>query len=172
MTKPGWKDANKLLMTVATNATVNTGTIWSPTSESSCLPSLKGLSSSVILKEYPSPMKRTRQLQTVKTLMLSGQNSKMDCGHQGYWGRNLGTIRTHRPEPDQARRGRRGEGLVLVENAEVVTVSVFWFPEQPAPPRVAGLTEQRLSGSDAASRLGSGQKNISRNFNSNHAKTF
>ena len=70
---PGWMDPSKLLMTVAMNATANTGNICSPTSESSCLPSLKGSRSSVILNEYPSPIKKTRKLHTANTLMVMVQ---------------------------------------------------------------------------------------------------
>ena len=80
---PGWMDPNKLLMTVAMNATANTGKIWSPTSESSWRPSLKGSRSSVILNEYPSPIKRTRRLQTANTLMVTGQKDTEDPGIQG-----------------------------------------------------------------------------------------
>ena len=77
---PGWMDPSKLLMTVAMNATANTGTIWSPTSESSWRPSLKGSRSSVILNEYPSPMKMTRRLHTANTLMVTGQKETEDPG--------------------------------------------------------------------------------------------
>ena len=76
-------DPNKLLMTVAMNATAKTGNICSPTSESSCLPSLKGSRSSVILNEYPSPIKRTRRLHTANTLMVMGQKETEEAKDTG-----------------------------------------------------------------------------------------
>ena len=109
-------DPNKLLMTVAMNATANTGKIWSPTSESSWRPSLKGSRSSVILNEYPSPIKRTRRLQTANTLMVTGQKDTEDPGIQGKESR----VHQTWARPDYTRQSglagvREGEGLVLVE---------------------------------------------------------
>ena len=113
---PGWMDPNKLLMTVAMNATANTGKIWSPTSESSWRPSLKGSRSSVILNEYPSPIKRTRRLQMANTLMVTGQKDTEDPGIQGEESRGPQTW----ARPDYTRQSglagvREGEGLVLIE---------------------------------------------------------
>ena len=69
-----------LLKTVAKNATVNTGTIWSPTS--SCLPSMRGSTNSDILNEYPSPRQRTKKLQTAETLMVSSQKETEEPSHE------------------------------------------------------------------------------------------
>ena len=66
-------DPIKLKRAVAMNAAPEAAKIEPVSSESSCLPSLKGSSSSEIRNEYPSPMKRTRRLHTANTLMLTGQ---------------------------------------------------------------------------------------------------
>ena len=62
-----------------------------------CLPSFKGSRSSVILNEYPSPMKRTRRLQTANTLMVTGQIETEGTRDSGLGSRHHGTLRS---EPD------------------------------------------------------------------------
>ena len=110
MAIPGWMDPSMLLMAVAMNATANTGNICSPTSESSCLPSLKGSRSSVILNEYPSPMERTRKLHTASTLMVMGQKETEDAKDTGQ-GISAPRAPQSRARPDLTAQS------VLVENA-------------------------------------------------------
>ena len=161
---PGWMDPNKLLMTVAMNATANTGKIWSPTSESSWRPSLKGSRSSVILNEYPSPIKRTRRLQTANTLMVTGQKDTEDPGIQGKESRGPQTW----ARPDYTRQSglagvREGGGSCFSRNvlrwphsaySGVSSEQPAWAPA-PSPGSWHTTGRQRLSGSDTASRLGS-----------------